>query len=88
MRKVKVDLVKRSDHARWWGSPKQSQLSAGLAAPSLRPVKEQVAIRLDPDVLGAFRAGGPGWQTRMNAALKEWLAAHPVKTKARAKSAT
>jgi uncharacterized protein (DUF4415 family) len=41
------------------------------------PTKEQVAIRLDPEVLAAFRAKGPGWQTRMNTALKEWLVAHP-----------
>jgi uncharacterized protein (DUF4415 family) len=45
--------------------------------PGKKPAKEQVAIRLDPEVLGAFRAGGPGWQTRVNAALKEWLAAQP-----------
>ena len=37
------------------------------------PTKEQVAIRFDAEVLAAFRADGPGWQTRMNAALKEWL---------------
>ena len=37
------------------------------------PTKEQVALRLDPDVLAAFRASGRGWQTRMNTALKEWL---------------
>ena len=37
------------------------------------PTKEQVAIRIDPEVLAAFRADGPGWQTRMNTALKEWL---------------
>ncbi|SCC95259.1 conserved hypothetical protein [Thiomonas sp. X19] len=46
-----------------------------------RPVgsgtKEQVAIRFDRDVLEAFRTSGPGWQTRMNAALKEWLKSHP-----------
>ena len=35
--------------------------------------KEQVAIRFDHDVLSRFRAGGPGWQTRMNNALREWL---------------
>jgi uncharacterized protein (DUF4415 family) len=52
-----------------------------------RPAKEQVAIRLDPEVLVAFRSGGPGWQTRMNAALKEWLAARPAKRKARRPSA-
>lgn len=40
--------------------------------------KEQVAIRLDKEVLEAFRAGGPGWQTRMNLALREWLASHPA----------
>lgn len=45
--------------------------------PNRNPTKEQVALRLDRDVLGAFRASGPGWQTRMNGALKEWLAAHP-----------
>lgn len=50
--------------------------------PNKNPTKEQVAIRLDREVLVAFRAGGPGWQTRMNAALKEWIAAHPRKRKA------
>lgn len=55
--------------------------------PGKKPGKEQVAIRLDPDVLGAFRAGGPGWQTRVNAALKEWLASQPAKQKTRTKAA-
>ena len=49
--------------------------------PNKSPTKEQVALRFDPDVLLAFRASGPGWQTRMNAALKEWLADHPAKRK-------
>jgi uncharacterized protein (DUF4415 family) len=55
--------------------------------PGKKASKEQVAIRLDPDVLGAFRAGGPGWQTRVNAALKEWLASRPAKQVSRAKTA-
>ena len=55
--------------------------------PHKQPTKEQVAIRLDRDVLGAFRAGGPGWQTRVNSALKEWLAAQPAKRKTRAQGA-
>lgn len=38
--------------------------------------KEQVAIRFDRDVLSAFRGTGPGWQTRMNEALREWLSTH------------
>lgn len=38
--------------------------------------KEQVAIRFDHEVLAAFRSAGPGWQTRMNDALKDWLKHH------------
>jgi uncharacterized protein (DUF4415 family) len=32
--------------------------------------KQSVSIRLDKDVLEKFKAGGPGWQTRINAALR------------------
>lgn len=33
--------------------------------------KVQTTLRLDPDVLDVFKAGGPGWQGRMNAALRK-----------------
>ena len=36
--------------------------------------KVSTTIRFDADVVDAFRAGGEGWQTRMNDALREWLA--------------
>ncbi len=68
-------------------------VSATIAAlrrtrgPSKKPAKEQVAIRLDQELVGALRASGPGWQTRVNAALKEWLATQPVKRKSRGHSA-
>lgn len=55
--------------------------------PNKQPAKEQVAIRLDPEVLEAFRADGPGWQTRMNAALKEWLALRSDHRRSRSKGA-
>jgi len=32
-----------------------------------------VSLRLDQDVVDGLRATGPGWQGRVNAALKEWL---------------
>jgi uncharacterized protein (DUF4415 family) len=32
--------------------------------------KRQVTINLDPDVVEAAKAGGAGWQTRINAALR------------------
>lgn len=35
--------------------------------------KRQVTLRLDPDVLDRLRASGPGWQVRVNEALRAWL---------------
>ena len=35
--------------------------------------KVSTTVRFDADVIAAFRAEGPGWQTRMNLALREWL---------------
>ncbi|MCB8839170.1 BrnA antitoxin family protein [Aurantimonas sp. VKM B-3413] len=32
--------------------------------------KEMVSLRLDRDVLEHFQADGPGWQERVNAALR------------------
>ena len=55
--------------------------------PNKQPTKEQVAVRLDPDVLSAFRAGGPGWQTRLNAVLKDGLASQPKKRAPRRRAA-
>ena len=34
-------------------------------------VREQVTLRIDQDVLEHFRAGGPGWQDRINEALRK-----------------
>jgi uncharacterized protein (DUF4415 family) len=34
-------------------------------------VKEQVTLRVDQDVLEYFREGGPGWQDRINDALRK-----------------
>jgi uncharacterized protein (DUF4415 family) len=34
-------------------------------------VKEQVSLRLDREVLDYFQEGGPGWQDRINVALRK-----------------
>ncbi len=44
--------------------------------PKAEVTKERITIRLSPDVVGAFRATGDGWQTRVDAALREWLETH------------
>lgn len=49
-----------------------------MRGPQKAPTKEQVAIRFSPEVLAYFRATGKGWQVRLDAALKEWIAAHPL----------
>lgn len=39
--------------------------------PKSAVTKVRTTLRLDPDVLAAFRAGGAGWQTRINDALRK-----------------
>jgi uncharacterized protein (DUF4415 family) len=39
--------------------------------PSLPGAKEMVSLRIDRDVLDHFQEDGPGWQDRMNAALRK-----------------
>ena len=47
------------------------------AATLLPPLtKKGVFLRLDPDVLAWFKAGGPGYQTRINQALRAFVQAH------------
>lgn len=35
--------------------------------------KKSVTLRLDPDVIEGWKRSGPGWQTRMNEALRAAL---------------
>ena len=44
--------------------------------PQKAPTKQATTIRLSPDVMAAFKATGAGWQTRIDAALKDWLRTH------------
>jgi uncharacterized protein (DUF4415 family) len=53
-------------------------LPAGLQGnlrgrPKAAETKERITIRLSPDVLNAFRETGAGWQTKINAVLKDWV---------------
>ena len=40
------------------------------------PTKERITIRLSREVVEQFRETGAGWQTRVDAALREWLKSH------------
>lgn len=43
--------------------------------PATAAGKVLLSVRYSPEVVAFFRATGSGWQTRMDEALKEWVAA-------------
>lgn len=47
-----------------------------------RPIKRQITLRLDADVIDFFEADGKGYQTRINDALREWVDARRNEAKA------
>jgi uncharacterized protein (DUF4415 family) len=47
--------------------------------PKAEVTKERITIRLSRDVVTQFRATGVGWQTRIDAALRQYIAEHPTK---------
>lgn len=41
--------------------------------PKAETTKEQITLRLSRDVIAYFRSTGAGWQTRIDAVLKDYL---------------
>jgi uncharacterized protein (DUF4415 family) len=71
------------DRDRRTGDPRKTAEAAFKAATAKKPegppekktalpgVKETVSLRLDQDVLAHLQQDGPGWQDRINAALRK-----------------
>lgn len=59
--------------AAYWA---QATVKRGRGRPASGVKRPTLNMRVDPEVLDAFKATGPGWQTRINAALKDWLRTH------------
>ncbi|MCJ2072848.1 BrnA antitoxin family protein [Methylobacterium sp. J-030] len=60
-------------------------LYAALTArgrPKAEIKRVSLTLRVDPDVLAAYKADGPGWQARMNAALAKGAPRVPARAKA------
>jgi uncharacterized protein (DUF4415 family) len=58
--------------------PSRAELAAAeLVVP---PKKQQIALRVDPDVLAFYRRGGPGYQVRMHEALRAVMDAKTART--------
>ena len=56
--------------------PASLRVKLGVRGPQRAPTKERITIRLSPEVVERFRATGEGWQTRVDAALQDWLKSH------------
>ena len=49
----------------------QANIKRGRGRPAVAVKRPTLNMRVDPDVLEAFKATGQGWQTRINAALRD-----------------
>ena len=56
--------------------PASLRRKVGVRGLQKAPVKERITIRLSQEVVQRFRATGDGWQTRVDAALQDWLKKH------------
>ena len=54
------------------------QFAQGVVRKGLKsiPNKSQITLRIDTDVLSWFKSQGKGYQTSINALLKEYMKAH------------
>ena len=63
-------------------APETMDALVALKKPRGRPLADQTkvftAIRLDADLLASFKSTGKGWQTRVNAALRQYITEHPL----------
>ncbi len=60
--------------------PASLRRKVGIRGPQKAPTKERITIRLTPEVVQRFRATGDGWQTRVDAALQDWLKSHKLRS--------
>lgn len=70
-RDEEIDL---SEHPEW--TPEQ--FARAIVRKGLEPVppKQQVTLRIDADVLAWFKSRGKGYQSLINALLREYMKAH------------
>ncbi|WP_295950692.1 BrnA antitoxin family protein [Rhodoferax sp.] len=59
--------------ATYWAS---AAIKRGRGRPAVTVKRPTLNMRVDAEVLDAFKATGPGWQTRINEVLKSWVQSH------------
>ncbi len=63
--------------AAYWAG---ASIKRGRGRPTVETKRPTLNMRVDAQVLEAFKATGPGWQTRINAVLRDAVAHGVVKT--------
>lgn len=54
----------------------RAALASRGRGPGRKPKKILLSVRYSPEVVDFFKSTGEGWQTRMDEALREWVAFH------------
>ena len=56
--------------------PEATDWSDAVRGKFYRPVKKAISLRVDADIIAWFRSQGGRYQSRMNAALREYMHRH------------
>jgi uncharacterized protein (DUF4415 family) len=59
-----------------FGKEVAEKLTKSRGRPKSENPKMPLKLRIDPDVVNAYKAEGEGWQTRMNDALRDYAKSH------------
>ncbi|OIQ76375.1 hypothetical protein GALL_419420 [mine drainage metagenome] len=77
--KAHIDIASEDDapdlSTPYW-MEKFAQAKVQRGRPKATVTKVSTTIRLDPEVLATFKASGPGWQGRINEALRKAAGLH------------
>jgi uncharacterized protein (DUF4415 family) len=74
------ELQMNKEYVPEWDQPAvRNEENAPAKTTAVAGVKQIVTIRLDVDMLEWFKSGGPGYQTRINQVLREYMEANRVR---------
>ena len=64
------------EYAQEWDAPSTVEPRATAPKSNIVALKQIVTIRLDTDMLDWFKGAGPGYQTRINQILRQYMVDH------------
>jgi uncharacterized protein (DUF4415 family) len=64
------------EYAQEWDAPSSVEPRAAGQKSNVVALKQIVTIRLDTDMLAWYKSAGPGYQTRINQILRQYMTDH------------